>query len=191
MTVTAAIPSDTESRTMGSLLAAVAVGAAASVSLGVYGKVHDPTFNTIFDFGFPNVLAMKAWFGTAAATLALGQLASALWMWGRIPGAGVAPGWAAPAHRWLGTAAFLISLPVAYHCLWSLGFQETSTRVVAHSLLGCAFYGAFVTKMLVLRSSSVPARALPAVGGLLVSLLVGIWWTSSWWFFTTVGFPGV
>ena len=94
-------------------------------------------------------------------------------------------------HRWTGTAAFLVSLPVAYHCLWSLGFQTTSTRVVIHSLLGCAFYGAFTTKMLALRIDGLPSRALPVIGGGLFALLTGLWLTSALWFFTTVGFPGV
>ena len=174
--------------TLGAL---VAVGALVSISLGVYARLHTPTGQTIFAFGFPAVLPMKAWLTTGAAALGIGQLLSAAWMWGRLPGAGEAPAWTGPAHRWLGTAAFVLTIPVAYHCLWALGFQQTTTRVLVHSLLGCAFYGAFVTKMLVLRSDRVPGWALPAVGGLLVAALTGIWFSSSLWFFTTIGFPGV
>ncbi|MEM9039492.1 MAG: DUF6529 family protein [Actinomycetota bacterium] len=172
------------------LVTAAAIGAAVSISLGVYGRLHEPTRESITTFGFPAVLPMKAWLTTGAATLALLQGLSALWMWGRLPRLGPAPAMIATAHRWTGTVAFLLTLPVAYHCLWSLGFQDTTTRVLAHSLLGCAFYGAFVTKMLVLRSDRMPARALPSMGALLVVLLVAIWWTSSWWFFTTFGVPG-
>ena len=177
---------------VGLLLIFVAIGAAVSLSLGVYGKVHDPTGDDITTFGFPDVLSMKAWFATGVAVLALAQVATALWMWGRLPGVSVsAPRWAVHGHRWLGTAAFLVSLPVAYHCLWALGFQDTNGRVLTHSLLGCAFYGAFTTKMLSLRSDRIPDKTLPAVGGLLTAIIVAIWWTSSWWFFTTIGFPGV
>lgn len=172
------------------LLTAAAVGAAVSISLGVYANVHTPTGDAIATFGFPRVLPMKAWFTTGAAGLALAQVATALWMWGRLPGVSrSAPSWAVHGHRWLGTLAFLLTLPVAYHCLWALGFQDTTTRVVIHSLLGTAFFGVFTTKMLLLRSDRVPGRTLPAVGGLLASILVGIWWTSSFWFFTTIGFP--
>ncbi|MEO1060823.1 MAG: DUF6529 family protein [Actinomycetota bacterium] len=173
------------------LLAVIAVGAAIAVSLGVYGRVHEPTGDTIATFGFPAVLPMKAWFATGAAALALAQLASAMWMYGRLPGAPSAPAWVGPVHRWSGTAAFLLTLPVAYHCLWALGFQDTDTRVLVHSILGCAFYGAFATKLLSLRVHRLPGMTLPVVGGSLVALLVGLWWTSSWWFFTNVGFPGV
>jgi hypothetical protein len=178
-------------RSVRPLLAAAAVGGAVSLAIGTYGRTHTPTGDTIVSFGFPEVLPMKAWFTTGAAVLALLQLVSALWMWGRLPGAPTAPGWLGAAHRWTGTAAFLLTLPVAYHCLWALGFKDTDARVLTHSILGCAFYGAFTTKMLVLRSSTLPRWGLPAVGGLLVALLTGIWLTSSLWFFTTIGFPGV
>jgi hypothetical protein len=134
---------------------------------------------------------MKAWLATGAATLAVVQLASALWLYGRLPGAPTpAPAAVAAAHRWTGTVAFLLTLPVAYHCLWSLGVQDTNTRVLLHSILGCAFYGAFTAKMLGLRSHRLPAWGIPLLGGALVALLTAIWLTSSLWFFTTVGFPG-
>lgn len=168
-----------------------AVGAMVSLGLGVYARVHTPTGQGIFTFGFPAVLPMKAWFATAAAALAIGQLTSALWMWERLPLVGPAPTRVRAAHRWLGTSAFLFTLPVAYHCLWALGFQQTTTRVLLHSIFGCAFYGAFVTKMLILRSDRMPTWALPVAGGSLVAVLVGVWFTSSYWFFTTIGFPGV
>jgi hypothetical protein len=175
---------------MAVLLGAVVAGAAVSISLGVYAKTHDPTGDTIVMFGFPRMLPMKAWFATGAAALALAQIATALWMWGRLPGVSrPAPAWAVHGHRWFGTLAFLLTLPVAYHCLWALGFQDTTARVAAHSLLGTAFFGVFTTKMLVLRSDRVPARTVPIVGGLLATILVAIWWTSSFWFFTNVGFP--
>ena len=175
----------------GSLVPLAAVGAAVSLSLGVYGRFHTPTGQGIVAFGFPAVLPMKAWFTTLAAALVIVQVLSAAWMWGRLPGVGRAPSGLAAAHRWSGTLAFLLTLPVAYHCLWALGFQQTTTRVLVHSILGCAFYGIFVTKMLALRSDRLGPLALPVVGGVLSACLVGLWFTSSLWFFTNVGFPGV
>jgi hypothetical protein len=173
------------------LLICAAGGAAVALALGTYGRVHTPTGGSITTFGFPTVLSMKAWLGTAAFTLALAQLASALALWGRLPGVRSRPPWLPVVHRWAGTAAFVVSLPVAYHCLWALGLQDTDARVLAHSLAGCAFYGAFATKLLALRSENRPAWAIPAVGGSLVVLLSALWLTSSLWFFTHVGFPGV
>jgi hypothetical protein len=172
------------------LLFAATAGAAVSLSLGAYGRLHDPSGGTIATFGFSTLISMKVYLGTAAFVLALAQLTSALAMWGRLPGvSGPVPAWVAPVHRWSGTVAFVVSLPVAYHCLWSLGFQDTDTRVLAHSLAGCAFYGAFTTKLLALRIENRPAWTLPLLGGLLVTGLTVIWLTSSLWFFDTVGFP--
>lgn len=173
------------------LLIAVAAGAAVSLAIGTYGRIHTPTGQGIVSFGFPAVLPMKAWLTTGAGGLTIVQMTSALWMYGRLPGAGRAPGWVGPAHRWSGTAAFLLTLPVAYHCLWALGFQDTDSRVLIHSLLGCAFYGVFTTKMLSLHTKRIPDWTLPFAGAALVAVLVGIWLTSSLWFFRTVGFPGV
>jgi hypothetical protein len=171
----------------GLLIAAAAAGGAIALALGTYGRVHEPTGGTITTFGFPSLLAMKAWLATAAAGLALAQLVSALAMWGRLPGVTSVPAWLGPVHRWSGTAAFVVSLPVAYHCLWALGFQDTGARQLAHSLFGTAFYGAFATKLLVLRIAARPGWALPVIGGLLVTLLTGVWLTSSLWFFSTFG----
>jgi hypothetical protein len=165
-------------------------GAAVAVALGVYGRVHDPTNQGITTFGFRAVLPMKAWFGTVAAGLAIVQLLTALRMWDRISIPRAKPVWLAPLHRWSGTVAFLFTLPVAYHCLWALGFSDASARTFVHSLAGCVFFGAFSTKMLALRSDKVPPWSLPLLGGLLVVVLTMLWVTSSLWFFTTVGFPG-
>src|SRR5262245_37804389 len=171
------------------LLLPACAGGAVAVALGVYGRAHEPTGRAITQLGFPNLPMMKAWLASAAFALALGQLVSALWMYGRLP-FGRAPKWLPLVHRWSGTTAFVLTLPVAYHCLWSLGFQDTSARVLAHSMLGCAFYGAFATKLLALRTDRLPGWALPVVGGSLVAALTGIWFTSALWFFTHVGFPG-
>lgn len=172
------------------MIAAAAVGGALTLSLAAYGRLHPATGDAITSLGFPSLLAMKSWLTTGAAALGLGQALSAAWMWGKLPGVGPAPAGIANAHRWLGTLAFLLSLPVAYHCLWALGFQDTTTRVLAHSILGCLFYGALATKLLLLRADGLPGWVLPAAGGLLVTVLSGVWLTSSLWFFTNVGFPG-
>ena len=54
---------------LGPAIGAAAIGAAISVSLGVYGRVHTPTGSTIFDFGFPTLLSMKAWFTTVGGAI--------------------------------------------------------------------------------------------------------------------------
>src|SRR5688500_1390910 len=86
----------------GLLLAAAAAGGAVALALGAYGRMHEPTGGTITTFGFPSVLSMKAWLATIAFSLAIGQLVSALAMWGRLPGVTRVPAWVAPFHRWSG-----------------------------------------------------------------------------------------
>lgn len=183
-------PASTRPQGLQALVLAAAVGAALALGLGVYGRVHTPTGETIWAFGFPTLLAMKSWFTTIAVALGLGQAISAAWLFGRLPGLGAAPSGVAVAHRWAGALAFLFTLPAAYHCLWALGFRDTDIRVLLHSILGCGFYGALATKLLLLRSARLPGLALPLAGGLLVAALTGIWFTSSLWFFTNFGFPG-
>jgi Family of unknown function (DUF6529) len=62
------------------------------------------------------------------------------------------------------------------------GVQATDARVTVHSLAGCFFYGAFVAKVLVVRSRRMPRWALPALGGSLVTLVAVISYTSALWF---------
>ncbi len=166
------------------------VGAAVAVALGVYGSAHDPTGSSILGNGlfFSATLNMKTWLATAVVALACVQILTASRMYGRL-GRGAAPPWVNTTHRISGTLAFLISLPVVYHCLWALGFQDTSTRVLIHSLAGCFFYGAFVAKMLWLHAPALPGALLPITGGAVFTSLVVIWLTSALWFFDNFGFP--
>jgi hypothetical protein len=92
-------------------------------------------------------------------------------------------------HRWSGRVAIALTLPVAYHCIFLLGFapDPTDTRVVVHSLLGCSLYGVFVGKVLIVRSKGFPGWALPIAGSLLFTVLLGLWLSSALWFFTTKG----
>ncbi len=171
------------------LLAIAALGAAVAVALGVYGKVHDPSQELVFTLFFSTTISMKVYLATVALGFALVQVTSALWIYGKLPGK--APAWAGTAHRISGRVAFIVSLPVAYHCLWSLGFQDTDTRVLLHSLLGCSFYGAFAAKVTIVNSRGLPGLALPIAGGLLFAVLVGIWLTSALWFIDNGGWPDV
>src|SRR4051794_15674976 len=169
------------------LLVAAAAGAAVALALGVYGHVHDPSQQLVFTLFFQSTIAMKVWVGTVAVAFGVVQVATALWLYGKLPWQPAA--WTGIVHRISGRLAFLLSLPVAYHCLWSLGFQDTNGRVLAHSLLGCAFYGAFTTKVTIVRSKGLPGVALPIAGGLTFALLVAVWFTSAFWFIGEQGWP--
>jgi hypothetical protein len=164
-------------------------GAAVAVGLGVYARAHSPAGRPLFTFGFSGMLQMKVWLTTAAAALILVQLATALWMWRRLPGAGRSPSWVAPVHRWSGAVAFVLTLAPAFHCLWALGFGTGSTRVIAHGIAGCAFYGAYASKMIGLRVRGLPSRTIPVLGAFVLACFAVIWLSASLWFFTRSGLP--
>jgi hypothetical protein len=82
-----------------------------------------------------------------------------------------------------------VSLPVAYHCLWSLGFQSADARVLTHSLLGCTVYGAFVAKVVTVRSRDTASWQYPLVGGILFTAMVGVVLTSAVWYLNEFGVP--
>jgi len=155
----------------------------------VYGRLHTPAGKVPYSLGFSSLYAMKIWLAVAAGVLAIVQLLGALWMWRKLP-LGAPPAWVGPAHRAVGLLLVLITLPVAYACLYALGFQHYSARVLAHSLLGCLFYGAFVTKLLTLRTTRLPGWALPVVGGTLFTAVVAVVLTSAGYTLATTGSPG-
>jgi hypothetical protein len=164
----------------------LSLGAAVAVALGVYGRLHDPTGVAINIAGFSSFQSVKAWLATLALVLGLLQVVTAMALFGHFRGlAGRA--WVSPVHRWSGRAAVAVTLPVVAHCLYALGFQYGEPRVLIHSLLGCFFYGAFVAKMLTLSRTDAPSWLLPVAGGAVFTSLVGLWLTSSLWFFTTFG----
>ncbi|PZG02819.1 DUF6529 family protein [Nonomuraea aridisoli] len=170
------------SRGLTALVVPLLAGALVAVALGVYGRVHTPTGFAVGVAGFSAALPMKAWLTTGALVLAVVQVVSALSMWGRL-GVTIPPA----VHRWSGRLAFALTVPVAFHCLYALGLQYDVPRVLVHSLLGCFFYGVFTAKMLALPKRDAPGWTLPVLGGLTFTALVGLWLTSSFWFFTAVG----
>jgi hypothetical protein len=186
------VTTDTPTR-RGTLIVVALAGAAVAVGLGVYGRVHDPAGEATIQLFFSGTLNLKVWFATAAVALALVQLLTALRLYGKVRFPRNPPSWLADLHRLSGTLALLFSLPVAYHCLWALGFENDAdqTRRFVHSVAGCFFYGAFAAKVLTVRSTGLPGWALPLFGGATFSALVVLWSTSSLWFFQNVGFPEI
>ena len=185
----------TAQKSMAIPLTAFAVGAVVALLAGVFGRLHQPTLAGTTTLGFTTVLAMKTVVAIVIAALVVFQLISALWIFGKIGGA--APSWVGKVHRATGASALLLSLFVAYHCLWSLGLEvghlpdgePVSTRTFVHGLLGCAVMGAIVVKIVAVRSRRAPGWFLPVAGGLLFSLLVAAILTSAAWYLATKGWP--
>jgi len=167
------------------LWAPLLLGAAVSVTLGVYANLHSPTGIAVSLAGFSGPQPAKAWLATICLVAVTVQLISALVMYGK---AGIkAPSWTPTLHRWSGRIAFLVAIPVAIHCLFALGFSSFDPRTLAHSLLGCFVFGVFTVKMLALPKQGLSGWVLPLLGGLVFTAFVGLWLTSSFWYFTTFG----
>ena len=172
-------------------LVPLAVGAAVAIAIGTYGRVHDPAGRNTITLFFKDTLSFKAWMTTIALAFAIFQLVSAVRIYGRFPYPKAMPAWYGDAHRLSGTLAFACTLPVVFHCLWSLGFATSwdNPRTVIHSTAGCFFYGMFTAKVLSVRWHKLPGWMLPVVGSLTFVALTVLWATSSLWFFTNKGFP--
>jgi uncharacterized protein DUF6529 len=168
----------------GVMFGALLLGAGVAVALGVYGRVHSPDFAALPSWGFSGPGAFKSWTASVVLVLALVQLVTALWLYGKL-GARRAPAWLGTFHRVSGSLAFLLSLPVAWMCLYGLGFSPDPfrARTFIHSVAGCAFYGAFAAKVVFVHTKRLPGWALPVAGGLLFTAIVVLWWTGArWWF---------
>src|SRR5258707_2206500 len=124
------------------------------------------TYTSIVTSVFSTAIAGKVWFATAAGVLALVQITTAARIFGKLKP--VIPWTIAGApvnliHRWSGRLAFLFTLPVAFHCIFILGFKDTSPRVLVHSIAGSFFYGVFSVKVFAVRERALPGWVLPVV----------------------------
>lgn len=193
---TAEVPAVAPRPIRAKLLLPILVGAATAVLLGVYGAVHDPTREQPYTLFFTSTFNLKVWFATVAVFFALVQVLSALRIYGKINIPRTQPSWFGDLHRLSGALAFGFTLPVAYQCLWGIGFESNnmygdhSIRVLVHSIAGCFFFGALVTKVCFVREKGLPGWALPVAGGAVFTALVVVWVTSALYFFVDPGHFG-
>jgi hypothetical protein len=132
---------------------------------------------------------LKAQLGTAMLGLALVQLTLTLWMYRRLPGAGAAPPPVPLLHRLGGASCFPALL--AGRCALHVHLRRAAERPASG--------GAFGRRLLVLRRvrgqgadrPEPPAAgwALPVAGGLLVTLIAVIWYSSALWYFNGFRLP--
>jgi uncharacterized protein DUF6529 len=147
------------------------------------------TYTDLVTTVFSSPIAFKAWFATAAVVLALVQVATGARIFGRLERfVPIPPPRVNRIHRWSGRLAILCTLPVAFHCIFILGFKTSDARVFAHSVAGTFVYGFFVVKVWFVRDRDHPRLLVPLAGGTLFTVLVVLWSTSSLWYFTQVRF---
>ncbi|HXR10942.1 MAG TPA: DUF6529 family protein [Gaiellaceae bacterium] len=180
MTELAPAPAGPGTRSARWLAAPLLAFALVSLTAGLLAR-HSPRSKGYFRLFFSDPVHLKAGFASAAVAVACFQLFSAAWIFRKLPW--TRPRWIGRAHRWSGRLVFALTLPVAYHCIFKLGFQKPDGRVLAHSLLGCCVYGAFAAKVTIVRLHRFPKLVLPLAGGALFAVLVGVWYTSALWLY--------
>jgi hypothetical protein len=166
------------------------LAAGVAIALYVAGRLHaaNPAFS-LFGRQYLAAVSLKALLASVVLGLAALQVLLALWMYRTLPQVGPPPRPVRRAHRAVGFALFAVSLPVAVHCLIAYGVQLTSARVAVHGLAGCFFYGAFVAKVLLVRTRRLPGWVLPAAGGILATVVALLWYSSALWFYNGYQLP--
>jgi hypothetical protein len=147
------------------------------------------TYADLAESVFSSGIAMKAWLASGAFVLGIVQVSTGARIFGKLERLVPIP---RPhvnrVHRWSGRLAILLTLPVAFHCIFILGFQTTNARVLAHSILGSFVYGVLTVKLFFVHDRRHPRWTLPLVGGTMFAVLAALWLTSAYWYFTEVRF---
>jgi hypothetical protein len=147
------------------------------------------TYTDVMTSVFSSTIAGKAWFATAALLFAIVQVLTAARIFGHLKGVVRLPhGQVKRIHRWSGRLAILCTLPVAFHCIFILGFDTNDGRTLTHSIVGSFVYGVVAVKLFFVHDHDHPRWTLPLVGGTLFAVLVTLWATSAYWYFTNVRF---
>lgn len=168
------------------LVAALLVGGA----VYAFGQWHTPDYTFgLLGRQYFEATRLKAWILTGVVGLAAGQLLLALWIYGRLPRVRPAPRWVGRAHRGEGYLLFAATVPVAVHCLLAYGFVGVTPRTLVHSVAGCAFYGAFAAKVMVVRDRAQPAWVLPVLGSILLTVIAVLWYSAALWAFNGYQVP--
>src|SRR6476646_8515350 len=125
---------------------------------------------------FTSTIAAKAWFATLAVAFACIQLLTGARIFGHLERlVPIGRPTVNRVHRWSGRLAILCTLPVAFQCIFVLGFKHTDTRVLVHSIAGSLLYGVVAVKVFFVHDSDHPRWTLPLVGGTLFAVLVTLW----------------
>lgn len=170
-----------------SLAVPLVTGAGTALALGVYAAAHEPTGRDFLLFGFTSAGAWKSALASIAMFLFVVQVSLGLRITGRVGPRLPPPPWSAELHRLVGTVAFGISLPVVFHCVWTLGYRADDSRLVVHSIFGCITYGLYVTKLIAVRRDDAAPWAVPLTGTLLGAAMLVAWWTSAFVYYAGSG----
>src|SRR5436190_442835 len=145
------------------------------------------TYTDIVTSVFSTAIAAKVWLATIAGALAIVQVTTGARIFGKIKHVvPIPPPYVNRVHRWSGRLAVLLTLPVAFHCIFILGFQSTDARVLIHSIAGTLIYGVIAVKLFFVHDRDHPRWTLPLAGSAVFGVLAVLWVTSALWYFTEV-----
>ncbi|MDE0605845.1 MAG: DUF6529 family protein [Acidimicrobiaceae bacterium] len=122
-------------------------GAAAATALGVYSVLHEPTGRDFVLWGFESAAAWKNALTLVVASLLVAQAVLSIKSAGMFGFRASTREGLLELQRLLATLAIGFSLPVAFHCVWVLGFGSNSLALTLHSILGCVAYGCVVAAL--------------------------------------------
>src|ERR687887_2206485 len=126
------------------------------------------TYSDILTSVFSTPIAAKAWLATIAGVLGIVQVSTGARIFGKLEHlVPIGRPYVNRVHRWSGRLAILFTLPVAFHCIFILGFETANARVLAHSIVGSFVYGVIAVKVFFVHDRDHPRWTLPLVGGLL------------------------
>ena len=135
-------------------------GAAVAVALGVYSVLHQPTGRDFVLYGFESAASWKNALTLVVALLLVAQAALSFKLAGLFGLRATTRPWLSELRRLLATLAVGFSLPVAFHCVWVLGFGSDSLALsTLHSILGCVAYGCVVAALWPDRAERIHANA--------------------------------
>jgi plastocyanin len=172
--------------------ALIPLSVALVVGAGIYilasSITPDPT-SGLFGTSGTGTFPLKSWLSSGVLALAALQLYTSLWIYGKVNRRRGVPRRLGLVHRISGVAAIVLSIPIAYNCLRTYGFESFNARVGIHAVAGCFFYGAFAAKIVIVRSKRLPGWTLPVAGGTLVTVVALLWYTAALWYFDNFKVP--
>jgi plastocyanin len=172
----------------------IPLGIALAVGLGIYAiakSIAPDPGSSLFGKSGADTFAVKAALASGVLALAAFQLYTALWIFGKIHRRRALPPRLGRVHRLSGVAAILLSLPIAYNCIVTYGFESFNSRVLIHAAAGCFFYGAFAAKVFIVRSKRLPGWTLPVAGGTLIATIAVLWYTAAFWYYNDFKLPAL
>jgi plastocyanin len=174
--------------------ALIPLGVGVLVALAIYivaSSITPDPRSGLFGTSGAGTFPLKSALSSGVLAFAAFQLYTALWIYGKINRKRTLPKRLGIVHRASGYSAIVLSLPIAYNCLLSYGFEHYDRRVLIHALAGCFFYGAFAAKIVLVRSKRLPGWTLPVAGGTLITIVALLWYSAALWYYNDFDSPGL